>query len=177
MKTRDHILQAATLRFSQCSYEEMKLRDIADDVGVDVALVHRAFGSKERLFAEVLKSVMRPEGWLDGDLADLIPHMARRVLADRSSRLGTVDPLQIVARSIASPKARELIRDAVLNDFIRPVSAKLSEADQHDATLFTACLFGISLMQHVVGLDLSSEETRPADEKKVEKVLAACLAE
>ncbi|WP_018267634.1 TetR/AcrR family transcriptional regulator [Methylosinus sp. LW4] len=53
-KTRERILQAALARFGSASYEDVKLRDIAAEFGVDVALVHRAFGSKEQLFAAAL---------------------------------------------------------------------------------------------------------------------------
>ena len=53
--TRHSILVAATRRFLQDSYECVGLRDIAGDVGVDVALVSRYFGSKEELFREVLR--------------------------------------------------------------------------------------------------------------------------
>jgi AcrR family transcriptional regulator len=44
--TRDRILNAAMERFSRTSYEQTGLRDIAADVGVDVAYVHRCFARK-----------------------------------------------------------------------------------------------------------------------------------
>src|SRR3546814_4650837 len=53
--TRHAILLAATGRFLQDSYECVGLRDIARDAGIDVALVSRYFGSKEELFAQVLR--------------------------------------------------------------------------------------------------------------------------
>jgi AcrR family transcriptional regulator len=42
----------APVRFTRTSYEQTGLRDIAADVGIDVAYVHRCFGSKKRLFAK-----------------------------------------------------------------------------------------------------------------------------
>ncbi len=54
--TRDRILKAAILRFSTHSYDHTGLRDIAADVGVDMAYVHRSFGSKEKLFYEAVKA-------------------------------------------------------------------------------------------------------------------------
>jgi len=45
--TVDRILAAAVKRFATNSYEATGLRDIASDAGVDVAYVHRRFGSKE----------------------------------------------------------------------------------------------------------------------------------
>lgn len=40
--TRERILKAAILRFSAHSYDNTGLRDIAADVGVDMAYVHRS---------------------------------------------------------------------------------------------------------------------------------------
>lgn len=54
LTTRAEMLAAARRRFLMESYENVGLRDIARDVGVDVALVSRYFGSKEELFREVL---------------------------------------------------------------------------------------------------------------------------
>ncbi|MFD2029187.1 TetR/AcrR family transcriptional regulator [Ancylobacter dichloromethanicus] len=48
--TRQTILTAAAKRFASASYDEVSLRDISADVDVDVAYVHRSFGSKENLF-------------------------------------------------------------------------------------------------------------------------------
>ena len=53
--TRSEILCAARRRFLAESYENVGLRDIAGDVGVDVALVSRYFGSKDALFREVMR--------------------------------------------------------------------------------------------------------------------------
>ena len=53
--TRQAMLVAARRRFLQESYENVGLRDVAGDAGVDVALVSRYFGSKEELFKEVLR--------------------------------------------------------------------------------------------------------------------------
>ena len=64
--TRERILKAAMLRFSTYSYEETGLRDIATDVGVDTAYVHRSFGSKEKLFREAVDAIVRPEMWFVG---------------------------------------------------------------------------------------------------------------
>ncbi len=57
--TWQHILEAATVRFAHYSYEDTRLRDIAADVDVDVAFVHRSFGSKAQLFSEAVNAAAR----------------------------------------------------------------------------------------------------------------------
>lgn len=44
---KERILKAAIRRFARHSYEDTGLRDIANDADVDVAYVHRSFGSKD----------------------------------------------------------------------------------------------------------------------------------
>lgn len=48
-ETRAALLAAARLRFARDGYEATNLRDIASDVGVNVALIPRYFRSKEGL--------------------------------------------------------------------------------------------------------------------------------
>src|ERR1700710_2362985 len=107
--TRSEMLRAARARFLAESYENVGLPDIARDVGVDVALVSRYFGSKEGLFREVLQGedefkVDLPTGALPGYLVDLI--RAKDVAEDGEN----VEKLLIILRSASSPTAAEIVR-------------------------------------------------------------------
>src|SRR6266516_3505303 len=53
-ETRAALLAAARVRFARDGYEATNLRNIAADVGVNVALISRYFGSKEGLFQPVI---------------------------------------------------------------------------------------------------------------------------
>lgn len=53
VRTREEILIAAGRRFARAGYATVRLRDIAEDVGITAPLVLRYFGSKEALFREV----------------------------------------------------------------------------------------------------------------------------
>ena len=59
--TREAILEAATRRFANDGYQRAGVREIAADAGVTAALVNRYFGSKEKLFAEVIEARLRRE--------------------------------------------------------------------------------------------------------------------
>ncbi|TXH17031.1 MAG: TetR/AcrR family transcriptional regulator, partial [Gammaproteobacteria bacterium] len=84
--TRDRILNAAILRFARSSYESVGLRDIAADAGVDVAYVHRCFGSKERLFAESLEATMEPAKLFAGPPGDIADFLAKQIFARDGAR-------------------------------------------------------------------------------------------
>jgi len=53
-KTRDVILDAARTCFAKNGYAAATIRQIAEDAGVDAALVMQFYGSKDELFAAVM---------------------------------------------------------------------------------------------------------------------------
>ena len=75
--TREAILEAATRRFATQGYERAGVREIAADAGVTAALVNRYFGSKEGLFAEVIRRALDMGHLLQGQRGDLADHLAR----------------------------------------------------------------------------------------------------
>ena len=166
--TRRRILAAAVARFARASYEEVKLRDIAADVGVDVALVHRAFGSKEQLFAATV---------LDSCPATLLSEERSRLSASFASfafESQKHDGLQIFIRSLTSPLARDLIRACCDRDFIAPLAAKLDGPDARQrAALFVSCLIGFSILREVLRVEplLAEQDSGPL----IQRLLAACL--
>jgi AcrR family transcriptional regulator len=56
-RTRQTLLEAAQRRFAEDGYAATTVRDIADDAGVNVALISRYFSSKEGLFEACLAAV------------------------------------------------------------------------------------------------------------------------
>ncbi|HEY8063665.1 MAG TPA: TetR family transcriptional regulator [Methylosinus sp.] len=166
--TRRRILAAAIARFAHASYEEVKLRDIAADVGVDVALVHRSFGSKEQLFAAAVVEAC-PSALLSQDRGRLSGLFASFALESQQH-----DGLHIFVRSLTSPLARDLIRACCYRDFIGPLAAKLDGPDaQQRAALFVSCLIGFSILREVLRVEplLAGQDSGPL----IERLLAACL--
>src|SRR6516165_11042415 len=78
--TREAILEAATGRFAAQGYERAGVREIAADAGVTAALVNRYFGSKEGLFAEVIRRALDMEHLVRDGRANLADHLARVVV-------------------------------------------------------------------------------------------------
>ncbi|MDG2570798.1 TetR family transcriptional regulator, partial [Vibrio parahaemolyticus] len=138
--TRARILDAAAVRFSTRSYEQVGLRDIAADVGVDVALVHRAFGSKEQLFAETLKRTLQPE-LLNPVDRPLSEHLALKLLKEPAQKKrAPVDPVLMIVRSISHPQAGAIIKRQMQEDFLGPLADKLIEPADQRAALAAGCL-------------------------------------
>src|SRR5882757_2919446 len=65
--TREAILAAARETFSQRGYDQTSIRAIAAGAGVDPALIHHYFGSKDQLFLATVQAPMNP--------AELLPQI------------------------------------------------------------------------------------------------------
>ncbi len=165
--TRGEILHAARQRFLAESYENVGLRDIARDVGVDVALVSRYFGSKDALFREVLRS--GKEEAFSGPLsaAELPAYLAALIVQkDECAQREHVAKLLIILRSASSPAAAEIIREAVRDDVLEPLERILDGPDAAQrAGLILAVLLGTTILQTVMAVepDRASDESARRD--------------
>lgn len=147
--TRDRILKAAILRFSSHSYEETGLRDIASDVGVDMAYVHRSFGSKEKLFREAVKAIVRPEVWLVGEASELHVTLVKEVLAEKGAN--EIRSFDVLARSFSSPEASRVFRELIDEGLVKPMASKCPVVSEQRASMVAAFLAGVSILRDVIG--------------------------
>src|SRR5208283_3941964 len=115
--TRERILEAAIEHFSRRSYEKTGLREIASAARVDVAYVHRCFGSKQGLFADAVSAAVKPKELLQ-ESPDKIPEsLAWDVLATRGTRAKGLD---IILNSIASRDAGPIVQDFYDYEVVKP---------------------------------------------------------
>lgn len=151
VSTRTRILDAAIRRFARFSYEETGLRDIAEDVGVDVAYVHRSFGSKERLFAEAIRTTAQADRILAHGTDSLAARLANRLVTHDSPPVEhQVKPLDIAIRSLSSPAAAPVLRGFVMDEIITPLGAMLEPPDPRRAALVMALLAGMGILRDVL---------------------------
>src|SRR5215510_12811631 len=68
--TRAAILASARRAFARAGYDGAGVREIAKGAGVTAMLVNRYFGSKERLFAEVVADTMAAPVILTPEILD-----------------------------------------------------------------------------------------------------------
>lgn len=167
--TREAILAAARQRFGDYGYDRATIRDIAADAGVDPALVHHFYGTKERLFTAAIQLPVMP-----GEVAaaaldpaarepgrNLGEHLLRTVLAAwdvaevRSAFLGLLR--SAVSSDQAAATLREFATDAILSRVAeaarsaRPGADVASDADFR-AALAASQVLGLALTRYVLGL-------------------------
>ncbi|GAB1514366.1 TetR/AcrR family transcriptional regulator [Actinophytocola sp. KF-1] len=128
-QTREDILVAARNQFGQHGYDGATIRGIAAEAGVNPALVHHFFGSKEQVFVAALNLPMTPS-----TIADAIVRGPRDGIGERIVRLflglwsapDTRQPFLALIRSVASnEQIASLMRQFLEHTVVGPVSAAL----------------------------------------------------
>ncbi len=105
--TRDAILTAARRIFAEKGFDKASIRAIATDAGVDPALVHHYFGTKDKLFLATINAPIDP--------SKLIPQALEGPLEEAGERL--VRMMLSVWDSPAGAAAVTLLRSAMSNDW------------------------------------------------------------
>lgn len=149
--TRAAILAAARERFAQESYDEVGLRDIARDVGVDAALVSRYFGSKEDLFTAVLDSCENGAELMEGDRSSFGERVAREAI-DEARGGSRLRGLLILLRSVGSTRATELVQRTGAERFLNPFADWVGGPDAAvRARLAAALVMGMAVSREITG--------------------------
>jgi len=167
--TRERILTAAMLRFSMHSYDTTTLRDLAADVRVDVAYVHRCFGSKEKLFCEALRATLHAERLFGAHVHDLSRVLAREIVIKRAAN--EIRPLDIVFRSFSSPDASRVLREVLATDIIARMRDNCPQVSGMRAAMVICFLAGLYVFKDVIGADaLVEAEDRNLEQAVIETI-------
>lgn len=157
--TREAILDAATRRFSAESYDQVGIRDVAGEVGVDPALISRYFGSKEELFRAVMDGCGGGADLTEGDRSTFGERMAHDIVYGERKE-GKLAWLLLMLRSIASPKAAEVIQRASHESFYGPFIAWIGGEDAVvRARIAAGLLMGLAVSRDLTGgLNMTPEQ-------------------
>jgi len=157
--TREAIRAAARERFSAQGYDRVRMRDVAADAGVDVALVTYHFGSKDGLFAAALEmpapmASLMADVLEQGEVDDFGERFLRRVLEVWDDER-TGGPLVALVRSAMShPPAADALRAFVQSELLARIAARLDVTDaEQRAALFGSQLIGLLLYRHVLRVE------------------------
>jgi AcrR family transcriptional regulator len=164
--TRAAIGEAARAQFAEFGYHGATIRGIAAAAGVDPALVHHYYGTKEALFAAAMRIPVVPSEVLTAALANrqegdvgLGAHLVRTALTLWESD-GIKDTFLGLMRSAvtsdqASVMLREFISDTILAAVARAtgLDKRWSPAEAElRVTLVASQILGLALTRLVIGL-------------------------
>jgi AcrR family transcriptional regulator len=156
-RTRAAIVAAARTAFAARGYDAVSIRAVAREAGVDPALVHRFYGSKEELFVAAMELPLSPGRLVPALLADGVDDLGERLVRTL---------LELFDRPAAFAPFLALIRGAVSNDhaaamlreFIaREVLGRLARAASPDrpelrASLAGSQVVGLAMARYVIGV-------------------------
>jgi AcrR family transcriptional regulator len=177
--TRERLLACAWKRFLREGYEGAGLRDIAKDAGVNVALVGRYFGSKGELFKQVLgkdAGDWKEQAVQADDLPSFLAEIAMK--NDRPEQATHVERLLIMLRSTSSPEASELVRQAIGEDVLTPLSKLLcGEHATVRAAMALSVLMGMTVFRTVLNVSALAAETADMPSDRLTELLRVALSE
>ena len=155
--TRAAILAVARAAFAAKGFAGTSVRGIATEAGVDAALVHHYFKTKDDLFLAALELPVDPRELLLPALAGGLDGVAERMLRVFLSVWD--DPeLQVrlvgVVRGIVDADGQRLLRDGFLPVVLGPVGAALGiDRPELRMPLVASQVFGLIIMRYVVAVE------------------------
>ncbi|WP_202450919.1 MULTISPECIES: TetR/AcrR family transcriptional regulator [unclassified Streptomyces] len=174
--TKDRILAAAREEFSARGYDKTSVRSIGKAAGVDSALVHHYFGTKEQVFAAAIEVSFAPameipdavSGDVDG-MGERVARFMLRIWENPASR----EPLLAIVRSaVTNETAAVVFRGLISRTVLARVAGELLVPDpEFRVQLAAAQLVGIVMLRYVVKV----EPLASADPEQLVRLVAPTL--
>src|SRR5262249_43550482 len=125
--TREAILAAAREVFAERGYDRASIRAIATSAGVDPALVHHYFGTKDELFLATVQAPMDPSAIiikaLEGGPDELPERLLRAFLSVWDNPVTGTAVLAVVRSAVQHDWSARMLREFVSARIIRRVLA------------------------------------------------------
>ncbi|MET8572516.1 TetR family transcriptional regulator [Streptomyces sp. NPDC004783] len=157
--TRDRILDAAREEFSERGYAKTSVRGIAKAAGVDSALVHHYFGTKEQVFEAAIEvafapALAAPEAIGDAPLDEVGERFTRFVLGLWENPATRAPLLAIVRSAVDNDTAAAVFRRMISAQLLRRIAAQLDLPDAElRAELAAAQLVGCAMLRYVIKVE------------------------
>jgi AcrR family transcriptional regulator len=164
-ETRELILGAARARFGRSGYEGATIRGIAADAGVDPALVHHFYGTKERLFVAAMHFPVVPSDALHdlaavkrSRLGEAIVRLFLEIWDEPDARSTMIGLLRSAANNEdAARMLRQFVSGAILGQLKDAVAAP--DVDLR-VSLVASQVVGLAFTRFVVKLEPIASASR-----------------
>ncbi len=151
-------MQAAKEEFAEKGFDKATVRSIATSAGVDPALVHHYFGSKDDLLLAALEVPFDPRRLIATLTADGIAGLGSRIIVQFLSVWDDEQmqaPMVAVLRSsLTSPAAAAQLREGLVRMIMTPIAHLIGEDDAPlRAQLVASQLLGLAVTRYVLRLE------------------------
>ena len=167
---REAILREARQSFGSAGFSGTTIRGVARAAGVDPALVHHYFGTKDELFAAALELPMDPTVLVSALLADgldgLGERLVRTFLGVWDATPGQGPLLALIRSAVSDERAAVSLRDFVTRVILGPVArAAGTDGAELRASLMASQVIGLAMARYVVRVEplasASADELAP----------------
>ena len=157
--TREVILAAAREAFADRGFDGASIRAIATAAGVDPALVHHYFGTKDQLFLDAMQVPVDPSAAitsaLAGDRDGAGERLLRTMLTVWDSPLGTA-AAAMVRSAVSNETFARLLREFIKRRIMRRIATHLdldpAESDLR-TTLVASQIAGLIMVRYLIRLE------------------------
>jgi AcrR family transcriptional regulator len=156
--TREAILAAARRAFAEQGYQRATVRDVAKLAGVDPALVHHYFGTKQDLFVAAVRLPVNPVDQLTAVLAAEPDQVGQRLVETFLSiwdhAAGQSPLLALIRSAVADKDAAAMLREFITVEVLGPIARQLGSPDaQLRATLVGSQLIGLAMARYIIRVE------------------------
>ncbi|MEU1370166.1 TetR family transcriptional regulator [Streptomyces sp. NPDC005803] len=173
---RTRILEAARTEFAARGYDKTSIRGIAKAAGVDAALVHHYFGTKDDVFAAAIELSFEPAlvvpGILGSDKEGLGERLARYFIAIWENPASRTPLLAVMRSALTNEAAAKVLRGFVLRRLLERIAEQLDVPDPtFRAELAASHMVGIAMLRYVI----RAEPLASADPEMIIAMVAPTL--
>lgn len=167
MSTRDQILESAWKLFSEKGFEDVSVRDVTNDAGVNLASVSYHFGSKSGLIQEVVKKIFNPmnrrrldlleevvaKKGIDGTtLRDIVEAFVRPIVfpeeyGGNREIFARLTARYLIERDYAVPTPVLLLMNEMFQHFIGVIKVKVPSMKREVIMMRLLCCNGATIYQ------------------------------
>ncbi|MFD5770800.1 TetR family transcriptional regulator [Streptomyces sp. NPDC127049] len=161
---RERILAAARAQFADHGYDKTSVRGIAKAAGVDPALVHHYFGTKDEVFAAAIEVSFEPAlvvpAIIDGPREEVGERLARFFIGIWENPATRAPLLAVIRSAVTHEAAAKVLRSFVLRRLLERVAADLAVPEpKFRAELAASQMIGIVILRYVIQVEpLASAE-------------------
>lgn len=167
--TRESIIKASLKIFAEYGFNDASIRKIANQAGVDSALLYHYFDSKEALFIEAIKSklIVPQKGPESSNFSESPDQRAKRITIMFLERFNdSIDSSTyhaLINSSLQNKEAAKLLKNAFENQLVSYVATQFDqESAQLRVAISISVLFGINFVRSVLKFEpinsMSNEE-------------------
>jgi AcrR family transcriptional regulator len=154
---RTAIVAAARAEFAAKGYAAVSVRGIAREAGVDPALVHHYFGTKEQVFVAAMELPFDPAERLPevlaGDPAQLGERLVRLFVSIWDEPDFRAPMLGLLRSAMTGEQGATMLREFVGGALLGRVAAAVGDIDPLRLQAAAAQMVGVVLLRHVVRLE------------------------